>query len=69
MIYRCAEGLKDQTCEGETNVTCYRCGFPVCKACSTVDMDPFRGRKTRRCRSCRQDEAKLSPEMREKASA
>jgi hypothetical protein len=38
-------------------LTCYRCGLPVCRECSTLSPDPMRqGRRTRRCDNCREAE-------------
>ena len=33
MPYSCPVA-DDNTCEGQTNVKCFACGQPVCKACS-----------------------------------
>ena len=49
-------GLEDP--DGPIPTTCYRCGQPACKSCSWIDFDPFIGRRTRRCRDCREDEDK-----------
>lgn len=53
-----------QDCESPANLEpgerirtfCYRCGKAACKACSWVDMDPLVGKRTRRCRDCREEE-------------
>lgn len=66
---RCEVSLNDNDCEAPANLEdptnevrtrCYRCGQRACRSCSWIDRDPYIGRRTRRCRDCREQEAEVA---------
>lgn len=54
----CESGLKVHGCENVEGIrirtTCYRCGGPVCRACSAIVVERVAGKmlKIRRCNDC-----------------